>query len=120
MRSTILLPLLMFGALAATPAKLLRAADTLYRSGDFERATVEMTSCVGYELVKRHPQLHYFTGKTAAVSWSVAWSTSTRDFIWAITAKPTGPTSSHVELRNKEAQPAEILEVWQVIEGCMR
>ena len=76
---------------------------------------------MGYVLVKRHPELHYVTGTASGgVSWSGAWSTSTSLFIWTITAKPIDPKSSHVELRNKDAKPEVIREVWQVIEGCAK
>jgi hypothetical protein len=122
MKFTTLLSLLVIGASVATMAQLSKASDaTVYRSGDFGRANVEMTSCVGYVLVKRHPELHYVTGSASGgASWSGAWSTSTGRFIWTITAKPIGPKSSYVELRNTDARSEVIREVWQAIEGCAK
>lgn len=121
MKFTALLSLLVIGASSATMAKFSKAADTtIYRSGDFGRANDEIISCVGYALIKQNPKLHYFTWASAGAFRSGEWSTSSNDFIWTITAKPTGPKSSHVELRNKEAKPELIQEVWQIIAGCAK
>ena len=113
------LSLVVVGTCVATTAELSAAADTVYRSGDFGRADVEMTTCPGYVLVKRHPEIHYLMGTTSAgASWCVSCSMSTKAYIWMIIAKPTGSKSSHVDLHNKSAKTEEMEEVWQV--DCAR
>ena len=51
-------------------------------------------------------------------SFSGSWSSGAKDFIWMIVAKPTGPKSSHIVLRNYTAKPEELDEVWREIEEC--
>ena len=80
-----------------------------------------MTSCAGYVLVKRHPEIHYLIVRPAGdVSMSGAWSMSASAFVWTIVARPTGSKSSHVELRSQNAKPEELKEIWEVIEGCAK
>jgi hypothetical protein len=101
-----------------------QAIGAIYRSGDFDRANVEMTSCMADAIVKRHLKKlqAYLTVNDPRKdsTLSGAWSRSTNGFTWIITTKPTGPKSSHVELRNKDATPEEIQGVWRVIEWCAK
>src|SRR5215813_3929940 len=127
MKFTVPLSLLVVGAYVATTAELSRAADTIYRSRDFERASEEMTSCPGYRLVpewaeggNRRPELKYLMWSKSGVFWSGAWSTTASDFTWMIMAKPTGAKSSHIDLHYETAKPEEIEEVWQLIEECAK
>jgi hypothetical protein len=66
MKVTILLPLLTVGAYVAISAGSSKAADSIYRSGDFKRTTAEIADCAGLKLVKRHPELNYITMLTPA------------------------------------------------------
>jgi hypothetical protein len=112
------LSLLVIGASVAIWAIQSKALD-VYRSGDFDRTSGGMASCVGLALFRDHPQIPYFIQELPdGVTLALRWSPTTDDMIWKMIGKTTGPTSSHVELHNKDAAPEEIQEVWQVIERC--
>ena len=116
MKVTALVSLLIIGVCIALVARLSMASD-IYRSGDFDRAHVEMTSCMGDAIVKRHlKKLQSYIIVDATLSG--AFSSSTNGFTWTITTKPTGPNSSHVEFRNMDATAEDIQGVWRVIEWC--
>jgi len=120
MKATPLLPLLLVGAYAATVPSS-RAADSIYRSQDFEQTAAEITDCPGHVLIKRHPELTYVSGPTTPGTFiSGAWSQSTHDYTWLIIATSTGATSSHIDLHTKSTKPGEIEEVWRVIEECAK
>jgi hypothetical protein len=95
-----------------------RADDfgTIYRSGDFKRTDAEITDCTGHKLVRRHPELDYYSASTdhGILSGPISGS----GFVWMILAKSTGSRSSHADLYNKTAKPAALAEVWQAIEEC--
>jgi hypothetical protein len=37
---------------------------TIYRSGDFKRTDAEITDCTGHKLLRRHPELDYYSAST--------------------------------------------------------
>jgi hypothetical protein len=120
MKPTILLPLLVVGAYAAT-VEPSRAADTIYRSVDFDRPAAEMADCPGHVLIKRHPELTYVSGPTDPGAFiSGAWPQKSDTFTWMFIAKQTGSKSSRIELHFNNAKPADMAEVWQVIEDCAK
>lgn len=120
MKRTALLPLLVVGAYAATVEPSC-AADTIYRSVDFDRPAAEMADCPGTVLIKRHPELAYISGPTVPGTFIAgAWPPKSETYAWMFFAKETGSKSSRIELHFNNAKPAEIAEVWQVIEDCAR
>jgi hypothetical protein len=94
----------------------------IYRSGDFDRAKVEMISCVGNALVDQNPKREFWMQDLpSGATLSLAVSPGTGAFSWSMTTKttkPTGPKSTHVELRNKNATPDEIQGAWLLIVWC--
>ena len=118
MKITILLSLLIIGVSIATVAKLSKASD-IYRSGNFDRTSAEMTSCVGNVLVNRYPKLRYaMINLPSGAILSGPMSPGTDVFAWTMTTKPTGSKSSRVDFRNKDATLEEIQKAWKLIEWC--
>jgi hypothetical protein len=123
MKFTALVSLLVVGVCDVTKAEVSRAADAaVYRSGDFDQTDARMTTCPPVMLKNRHPDLQVAVNISASggFSSSGARSKDGSSTIWQIDATSTGSQSSHVELRNKGATPAEIKEVWQMIEVCAK
>ena len=89
---------------------------TIYRSGDFKRTDAEITDCTGHKLLRRHPELDYYSAST---DHGILSGPMNHDgFVWMILAKSTGSRSSHADLYNKAAKPAALAEAWQAIEEC--
>ena len=117
MRVTALVSILIIGVCIALVAWLSMASD-IYRSGDFDRASIDMPNCVGKALVNQYPKVDFLMMDLSnGVTMSGPTSPGKAAFAWTMTTKSTG-SGSHVDLRNKDATPYQIEEAWHLIEWC--
>jgi len=104
-----------FLVLAAASYGTASAAD---RQGHFGRAPGDMSMCVGMAVHAAHPDLEFDMNVSQPQSVGAKKYRSDLDNIWVAEFHESGADATDVVLRNVTASPADLDEVWRIVEQC--
>ena len=117
--ATVVLTLLA-GCAAQPPAQSTAATVTASgdRQGHFNRAAGDMSMCVGMEAHAAHPELEFDLNVTPPATVAAKKYRSDETNIWAAEFQDAVAGGTDVVLHNVTASPANLDEIWQLVERC--